>query len=145
MEPPAGGGVTDSAWDRFGAKLATVFPALLPGDTLIFSLGRRYVQLAQYERCVHTEAVSDEFLPPEQRLTAEQKTKLRELGWHPPDRDSYRNYWHESDVPLSGADSRRLATLFVRTLRDVHGVESPEALETEAWNDTSGQPLEVTW
>jgi hypothetical protein len=135
--------VNADPWSRFIDLLSARFQDLAPGDTVILSRGRHFVQLAHVVDEVHAEAVGDAGLPPDQRLTDDQQRRLAELGWHPPAPPGYVNYWHRILAPPAPSDSRRLATLFADTLREVYGVESPEALDIEAWNDETGERIQV--
>jgi hypothetical protein len=137
--------VTEDPWGRFVDRLTIRFQDLARGDTVILSRGVHHVQLTCLVDVVHAEAVSDAGLPPDQQLTVRQKDALTSLGWRPPTPVGDVNYWYEILAPPAPSDSQRLAGLFVGTLRDVYGVESPGELEVEAWNDETGQPVDVTW
>src|SRR5262249_17729711 len=108
--------MSDAAWAELTTKLSSVILAFVRGDTLILRKDRqRYVQVAHVVDAVHAEAVSNEFLPPQQRLSTEQEQRLTELGWLPPEPPRKLNYYHEISVPASGAEAQRLARLLVQT------------------------------
>jgi hypothetical protein len=129
--------MSSGTWGQFVDSLAAHLQLLIPGDKLILSRGRQYVQLARGADDLHAEAVSNAGLPPDHQLTPAQERALRELGWRPPHPDTFFNYWHDA---RADKDLRQVASLLARTLRDVYRIESPEALQREAWSDDGGPP-----
>jgi hypothetical protein len=90
---------------------------------------------------LHSETVSNEFLPPDGKLSPEEERKLAELGWQPPKPKATFNYWYRLSLPASTADQDAFVRRLIDTLRDVHGIDDPAALSVEGWNDETRQPI----
>jgi hypothetical protein len=85
--------VTDPAWDRFACALSATIAAFVLGDTLILRQGRRFVQVAHGRIELLAEAVTNETLPADEKLSAAQERQLTESGWHLPSPSTTDNYW----------------------------------------------------
>src|SRR4051812_29889578 len=116
--------VTEPGWaateERLGDLLGelpadaqlTLHEVARPGDGPL-------VQLWQHPDALH--ALCDgERLPAAQRERA-----LGDLGWQPPS-GSYPQWWVRLDWPAPAAGYRDLARRLVATLRDGHGLTSPD-------------------
>lgn len=140
------------AWSTLRDRLAEALGALEEGQYLILSgaRGPYYVQFAMEEGSwLLAEAVGDTFLPKGQKLREAQKTALVELGWWAPADDvrGKRSSRKRSGSPnyqgrFEGADQLSVvATLAVRTLRDVYGFLRPTSLRYRAFEGEGGDIL----
>jgi len=130
------------AWATLEAGLARALASLggKEWQYLILSDQRTwwYVQFAaQAESALRAEAVSNEFLAAGHLLSEGQMAALAALGWTPPeaqrakgDAPAELNYCAEFERPV---DFDRVATLAVRTLREVLQVPSPDHLRYAAF------------
>ena len=124
-------------FDELAMELAGLVANLLADHRtflVIEHAGRatRYVQLLTYDRGLLVESVSDDYLEPGDQLTAADQGRLAELGFAPPAAEGLAgspNWSIEFDTPV---DVHRVAQLLVRTLVDVHGLETPADLELKA-------------
>jgi hypothetical protein len=91
----------------------------------------RFVQVLTYDDNLYLESVADEFLD-EEPLTADDHRRLLDLGWDPPAENATPNWHHRADEPV---DVVVAADLLIRTLVEVHGLETPTELEIEV-NDS---------
>jgi T3SS (YopN, CesT) and YbjN peptide-binding chaperone 3 len=89
----------------------------------------RFVQFAGFGSGsgLRAESVGDRYLEAGDELTSQQRTRLAELGWLPPDEGG--NYWRQWTDPLPYHD---VAVMALQTLREVHGVEHGEQLDFDA-------------
>lgn len=140
------------AWGILRDRLAEALGALEAGQYLILSgaKGPYYVQFAMEEGSwLLAEAVGDTFLPKGQRLRKAQKTALVDLGWWAPADDvrGERSSRKQSGSPnyqgrFEGADQLPdVATLAVRTLRDVYGFRRLTSLRYHAFEGEGGDIL----
>ncbi|GAA4599541.1 hypothetical protein BJY16_003113 [Actinoplanes octamycinicus] len=127
-------------WDRLAAEIAGMVPSLADGDTLIVRARPYFVQMQQLPDHLQVEAIADEFLPEDRRLTARDRQHMVELGWRPPPEPELGDNWEcPFPWPLSSADAARVGELFVRTLREVHGATDPAGLVRESFNALGGR------
>jgi len=136
--------VSDGPWEQLAGDLTAELPRLRDADTVILRHGERLVQFQQFPTVLHAEAASNEFLPPDQRLTPDAEQELRTLGWNEPTPPGYFNWWYETPWPLGSTASKEVAQLLVTTLREVYGVPSPLELSYQAFNTDTGEPLTLT-
>ena len=141
-----------SAWAPFAESLASVLEQLQEDQFLVLSAkgSNRFVQFyAQGAFGMRAEAVSNEYLRGRDRLGVAQIVRLGELGWLVPsgtsrtstpqnDPDGSPNHYINVAVPVPFGE---LASLAVRTLREVMAVPHPQFLEYSAL-DTRGNILE---
>jgi len=122
-------------WDELEARLASALERLRPETYLVLSVaGRPKVGTAPYVQFLNfgppglrVEASSNRYLAPAHALTPEAEEQLGRLGWQWPldEGEDDRNFHREWPNPAPWAE---IASLAVRTLRDVFGVESPARL-----------------
>jgi hypothetical protein len=131
-------------WRQFAAQLADHLHRLADADTVILRHGNHYVQVHQFPERVHAEAVSDEFLPTDERLPPGADQRMTTLGWKAPGPHGYRNWWYELSWPARTQAARGLADLLVTTLHEIYRVERPQDLAYRAFNVNTGEPLTLT-
>ncbi|HZT97312.1 MAG TPA: YbjN domain-containing protein [Chloroflexota bacterium] len=94
-----------------------------------------YVQFAQGgDEGFRAEAVSNNFLAGDSRLTPAQERRMTDLGWlrysSPPMKGS-PNWYREWAQP---PPTRQIAKLAVETLHDVYGIRTPSLLRYRCWD-----------
>jgi hypothetical protein len=137
-------GVTAATWAEFEEALAREIPFMRRDDTVVLDWRPYYVQLAQNPDYVLVEAVSNQGLPPDRQLTADQEAAMLTLGWTPPEPPPGQPNWHSKVLwPTPTAAGAELAKRLTRTLVEVFGVPEPGALTYEAWAYRTGE--ELTW
>lgn len=106
-----------------------------------------YVQLEQTDTHLVARTGADDVLPPERRLSPEQRAGLENAGWVLPTADPQsRGTWSLTlPWPARAADHDRIAAACVTALRDVHQVPSPAELEYRAWRDPEPDPVGITF
>lgn len=77
----------------------------------------RYVQWAGYSFGLQVECVGNRFLPPGERLTAQDRRELRQLGFEPPIGEDLPNYWRSFFNPSELDDAVDLLHEAVRVLQ----------------------------
>jgi hypothetical protein len=117
-------------WDRFETELQNLLYQLLQEQRRFLVVSRRegyrFVQFAvQKDGGVAAEAVSNKFLTGAERLSQATCKKLLKLSWKRPGKRS-PNFWKDILPPVPIDD---LASLGVRTLRDVLRIRSPWRLD----------------
>ena len=131
-------------WSEFEAALAGQIPFMRRDDTVVLDWPPFYVQLGQNPDYLLVEAVGNNGLPPQRRLTGAQETALRALGWTEPEpTPGQPNWFSRVDWPVPTATGAELAHRLTRTLTDIFGVPAPEALTYQAWEYRTGKDL--TW
>ncbi len=142
------------AWPPFEKRLATALAKLEEDQFLILCLKgtNRFVQFAaQGSHGMRMEATSNAFLKRKQKLSTEQIAQMIAGGWRGPtgahheatpelDPDGSPNFYQEFPRPVR---FKRLATLAVRTLREIMGVPHPLFLQYEAY-DTQHQTQDLS-
>ncbi len=128
-------------WGAFEQALVSTL-SVMKDEFLILSVKAtgRYVQLhVSPADGVHAEAVSNDYLPENDRLTAEQVTALGDLGWTMPTPapdgsgpKAVSNFVRTFPSPFSCAE---VARLVVRTLAEIHHATGPDALEYKAFDE----------
>ena len=129
------------SWDALASVLAKLLPVLLDCDTVILSYGHRYVQVQQTPVTLHAEAVADDGLPTDERLTADQQRRLVELGWAPPSPPAFYNWWRQLSWPPDAAGSAAFARLLAATLAEIYSVPDVNALASVAFNSRTGKDI----
>ncbi|OJF14974.1 TY-Chap domain-containing protein [Couchioplanes caeruleus] len=128
-------------WEQLAEELATEMLFMANGDTVILSDGDRFVQFKQGSDRLDAEAVSNRWLPSDQRLSADDEERLEALGWrHPEPSLGLDNWRHSEEWPLRTAAARSLAQRLVSTLRDVMKVDDPRVLEARRFNVFTAHP-----
>jgi Tfp pilus assembly protein PilF len=136
--PPRGPAPAPGPWAVLRRSLADALRVLEADEYLILAATAKnhFVQFsAQGAAGMRIEAVSNNYLEREDRLSSEACRALRAMGWRPPTYDPAAvsshprtgspNFHHDFDAPVPFA---RLATLAVRTLRTIYGIQRPEEL-----------------
>jgi hypothetical protein len=136
-------------WPPFAHNLASSLEVLDEDEYLVLTskLTRRFIQFAcQGSFGMLAEAVSNNYLTGESRLSEDDHARLLRLGWSPPthsareeknpdqrDPDGSPNYFCGWDRPVPYASAAQMA---VDTLRDVYGVMHPGTLVYTAASST---------
>jgi Putative bacterial sensory transduction regulator len=122
----------DMSWEQFGGRLAAVLGRMAAGSYLILSSRADdeivyYVQFAQGGRGgFRAEAESNNFLAGRWALSPAQEEQLAGLGWQcPMPGDSDLNFMRQWPTPAPYAE---IASLALRSLREVYGIERPSEL-----------------
>jgi Tfp pilus assembly protein PilF len=136
--PPRRAAPAQGPWVTLRHGLADALRALQADEYLILAAkGKNYfVQFAAHgAEGVRIEAVSNTYLDGTDRLSAAACGALRALGWRPPTyvpatdtpppHTGSPNFYLDTAPPVPVA---RLATLAVRTLRTIYGIQRPEEL-----------------
>lgn len=137
-------------WDAFRRNLDTALATLANQQFLVISTkrGNRFVQFARGPvengtSELRVETVSNEYLPEDGQLTKKQLADLAELGWTAPTHPhkgptvahGSPNFFTDFEEPFP---CDRVAQLCVETLRGVHRVRSPRALEYRSFQEPGG-------
>ena len=138
---------TDEAWEQLEGELARSIADLDDDEFLIITRKDRhyFVQFAgQGGFGMRVEAVSNAYLKIEEKLSKSACAKLVTMGWNPPCNppegpngeghkpDGSPNYFLDIGLPVL---YDRVATLAVRTLREVHAVMHPGGLRYKAFGN----------
>lgn len=132
-------------WKDFEGRLAKALKAMVEDDCLIISVKQtnRFVQFsAQGAHGMRAEATSNPFLRGTDRLSDEQISQMKKIGWLPPtgkpekatpelDPEGSPNFFRDFSSPPSCA---KIAALAVRTFVKVFNVPSPWFLEYKAFD-----------
>lgn len=127
-------------WAGFVDRLVDAFRVLSERVSVIVSWQenpRLYVQFAAGADVLYAEATGPAF------VSGFDPTPLVTSAWVRPDL-SRPNWSFALPLPALAAEYARLAERYVVTLRDVFGVESPDALQYRAWRDPERFPEGVT-
>lgn len=128
---------TDAAWVTFRRRLADRLELVEEDDYLLLEVesavdaGERdgaapYVQFCGYGGgSIRAEAVSDHYLDDRFALGDAGDAQLVDIGWEPPEPDAEPAADHNYVLDSHHDDVEWLATVVVRTLRDVYGCPHP--------------------
>ncbi|WP_045747333.1 TY-Chap domain-containing protein [Actinoplanes rectilineatus] len=116
--------VGDEEWEALTAELARHLVRMAVGDYVVLRAGPHFVQFRQRPTVVHAEAISNEYLAADRRLSDDDEQRLALMGWSPPSAATAFNWWADRAWPLRSSAARELAEFLVRTLRDVFGVRA---------------------
>ncbi|MGW6694956.1 TY-Chap domain-containing protein [Rhodococcus sp. NPDC054953] len=134
----------DRAWSEHQQRLADVIAAMREDDLLALELGEEsrvdgFVPCVQFlawgDGQIRCEVPSNDYLDPRYRLTADDESRLVDLGWHRPTRrpddepDSGSPAFFV-DKPSNWAD--QLASMAVTVFREVWSVPHPTFLRIDA-------------
>ena len=91
-----------------------------------------YVQLCRTRDAgtLQAEAVSNAYLDPPHRLSAQQEARLLALGWKRPEPGDSENFWREVQA-RDDADRRGIAQEILRTLNEVYALPAGRSIEVE--------------
>ncbi|HYO42784.1 MAG TPA: YbjN domain-containing protein [Candidatus Limnocylindrales bacterium] len=125
----------EPGWDELEVRLASALERLRPETFLVLSVAGRpkggtapYVQFLNFgPPGLRVEASSNRYLAPAHELSPDREERLGRLGWQWPldAGEDDRNFHREWPNPAPWAE---IASLAVRTLRDVFDVEAPARL-----------------
>ncbi len=144
-EPPARSAPLPT-WNAFEQALSSALSVLADESLVVTArVGNRYVQFhACPGESLFCESVSNAYLGPAEKLDDGQLAALLSLGWSfpthapdaPPPASAPRkspNFFRDFPTPYSCSEIARLA---VRTLTEVHRIQSPADLEYRAFDDS---------
>ncbi len=133
-------------WKLLGDRLALAIADLDEDEYLIVGEKTRnvYVQFsAQGFFGMRMEAVSNEFLEQDDKLSKEELRSLRSLGWRPPTYVRSKvaqeppvgscNYYLDADNPVP---YKKMASIAMETLQNVYRTRHPTALQYKAFSST---------
>lgn len=118
-----------TAWEQLEGTLAADLPVLGELDTVLWRANGRCVQMQQTRLSLGLAVVSNEYLPAERALTAEEEQQLAEWGWQQPD-DGDLNWHIELAWPITTAQGAQAAALLCRTMRLVLRVTETSGIAT---------------
>ncbi|MFC5745153.1 TY-Chap domain-containing protein [Actinomadura rugatobispora] len=134
-------------WDEFARGLAEEFAVLPAGALLVLSEpgeSGRYAQFAQGPDELVAYVVADSFLSERARATPEGARAIARAGWREPDPSAgHENWWQVLPWPASSRQYRALAESVAAALRDGYGISTPGGWSYQAWNETTGEDLEL--
>jgi hypothetical protein len=119
------------SWDSFQSALVETLAGVEPWHFLVVrerAQPHRSVQFAMEDAKLHAEAVGNDDLPDDSKISPEGELTMQLAGWQLPREGSW---WVDQAWPATTDDYRRMSARAVTALRDVFGVPSPTALETE--------------
>jgi hypothetical protein len=135
-------------WEEFAEGLAEEFAGLPAGALLVLSEPGdrgRYAQFAQDEMELVAYVVVNFFVPESAQATPQGEQAIADAGWNPPDGSGlHENWWRTLPWPASSAQYRALADAVVTALRDGYGIASPDGWTYQAWNERTGDDIELT-
>jgi hypothetical protein len=136
-------------WEALAQGLADVLPDLPDGGLLVVSEARdgggaRYAQFAQGAAELVGYVVVNSFLDAPARASEEGERVIAGIGWRAPEpRLGHDNWWTSVPWPATAARYAELGRMVVTALRDGYGVADPDALGYQAWNEQTGEDLEL--
>lgn len=114
-----------TTWTEVQARLAAELPVLSELDTMFWEANGRCIQLQQTRLDLCLAVVSNEYLPPEHALTPAEEDRLREIGWHEPDRGI--DNWHvELSWPITTEQAQHAAKMLRESMKLVLLVSDPD-------------------
>jgi hypothetical protein len=88
--------------------------------------------------------VAGSFLEDPVRASEDGERIIAAAGWRPPEPSAgHENRWTALPWPASTQRYLDLARMVVTALRDGYGISDPGVLHYQAWNDTTGQDLDL--
>jgi hypothetical protein len=136
-------------WEAFAQGLADELPALPAGGLLVISEpgdpGRsRYTQFAQGTDELAAYVVANAFLDESARASEAGERVIAEAGWRPPaPHEGHDNWWTILPWPATAQHYLDLARMVAVALRDGYGITDPGAFRYQAWNEKTGQDLDL--
>jgi hypothetical protein len=134
-------------WEEFARGLAEEFGRLPTGALLVLSEpgeGGRYAQFAQGDGELVAYVVAGSFLPEPTRATPQGEQAIVQAGWRAPDPSAgHENWWRTLTWPASSQQYRDLADSVAAALRDGYGITAPDGWSYQAWNERTGDDIEL--
>jgi hypothetical protein len=122
------------SWNDFTAALGRDLAGMRAKDVRIFDCGARYVQVMAGPPVTALETVSNTYLPPDQRLTADEEQTLRRLGWGEPQESGWQRNWRlEYPWPLNASQAAEVARVLTDAIRAVLPAAGPGDLKTDSF------------
>jgi hypothetical protein len=137
------------AWDTFAGGLADELPNLPAGGLLVVSetgeaSRSRYAQFAQGTAELVGYVVVNSFLEGQARASEQGERVIMQAGWRPPDPGlGHDNWWTALPWPAPAARYADLGRMVVVALRDGYGLTGPERLRYQAWNEQTGEDIDL--
>ncbi|GLW64797.1 hypothetical protein Arub01_30410 [Actinomadura rubrobrunea] len=134
-------------WEHFITALAEELAKLPAGALVVISepgegKQSRYVQFAQSSGELVGYVVYNGFLDERVRATPRGEEAIMDAGWNPP-RGPHDNWWQSLGWPATSKQYRDLARAIVIALRDGYGIDDISHWRYQAWNERSGEPIEL--
>jgi hypothetical protein len=136
-------------WDALAQELADVLPNLPAGGLLVVAEARdggrqRYAQFAQATAELVGYVVVNSFLDAPARASEEGERVIAGIGWRAPEPGlGHDNWWTSLPWPTTAARYAELGRMVVTALRDGYGIADPGALRYQAWNEQTGEDLDL--
>ena len=137
------------AWEALAQGLADVLPDLPAGGLLVISEAgdasrSRYAQFAQGTAELLGYVVVNSFLEAQVRASEEGERLIVEAGWRPPEPNlGHDNWWTSLPWPATAARYAELGRMVVTGLRDGYRIADPGAFRYQAWNEQTGEDLDL--
>ncbi|GLZ03003.1 hypothetical protein Acsp03_04700 [Actinomadura sp. NBRC 104412] len=133
-------------WEEFASGLAEELAGLPAGALLVVSEPDergRYAQFSQGDAELVAYVVVNSWLPEPARATREGERAIARAGWNEPLPPGHENWWRTLSWPASSRQYRDLADSVVTALRDGYGIAGPDGWTYQAWNERTGDDLEL--
>lgn len=136
-------------WDAFAQGLADELANLPAGGLLVISESgepkrSRYTQFAQGADELTAYVVVNAFLDEQVRASEAGERLIAATGWRPPEpNEGHDNWWTILPWPATAQQYLNLARMVVVALRDGYGIADPGAFRYQAWNEQTGQHLDL--
>jgi hypothetical protein len=136
-------------WEAFTQGLAHELANLPAGGLLVISeFGEpdrsRYTQFVQGTDELLAYIVVNSFLHEQARASDDGERIIAEAGWYPPEpAQGHDNWWVTLSWPATAQEYLNLAQMVVTGLRDGYGIADPAIFRYQAWNEQTGQDLDL--
>ncbi|MCC3313638.1 TY-Chap domain-containing protein [Nocardia africana] len=133
-----------AVWQDLAERLARVL-ADMPADAYLIleAAGNRYTQIVTAPGEMYCEAVSNHYLDPPYRMSAEQEAGMRARGWSEPPNIGAANWAKALNLPLSCDDYTNVADAVIHALSTTLSVPAPTDLQVQAWREGLSQVFPV--
>lgn len=136
-------------WETFAQGLAEELTVLPAGALVVISEPGegsrphdRYAQFAQETDRLTAELVGNSYVLEDKRASEEGERAIAAAGWRPGPAD-HPNWQAELAWPASSRQYQALAEMVVTGLRDGYGIADLGEFRYQAWNEKSGEDIEL--
>lgn len=139
-------------WEAFAQGLVDALADLPAGGLLVIGEPEkpeqpqygRYTQFAQSTDALDAYVVVNSFLEEPARASEEGERVIAAAGWHPPEPNAgHENWWTRLLWPATAEQYRAVTGMVVTALRDGYGIPDPGVLRYKAWNENTGDGIEL--